>query len=115
MFIILYYMQLLFLSGITLVIGFRKTLHFFFQMRKIKGTICFLLGIVLVLCGWTFIGMIIEVFGFINLFGYPFLLIFLVTLLIINPQGLLPRSIASAEEGSYHWHIFMPSCSKPGN
>jgi len=46
-------------------------------MRKIKGTICFLLGIVMVLCGWTFIGMIIEVFGFINLFGYfKILLIF---------------------------------------
>jgi len=84
--------NLLFLSGITLVIGFRKTLQFFFQMRKIKGTICFLSGIVLVLCGWTFIGMIIEVFGFINLFGdfFPDLLRVLRRVPIIGTFLCLP-------------------------
>ena len=58
------------MSGVTLVIGFQKTIRFFFQRRKLKGSIPFLGGIVLVLFGRTFTGMIVEVFGFINLFGY---------------------------------------------
>lgn len=35
-----------------------------------KGTTCFIFGIFLVIAGWAFIGLIVEVFGFINLFGY---------------------------------------------
>eukprot|EP01090_Pellita_catalonica_P018849 TRINITY_DN621_c0_g1_i2.p1 TRINITY_DN621_c0_g1~~TRINITY_DN621_c0_g1_i2.p1 ORF type:complete len:111 (-),score=3.04 TRINITY_DN621_c0_g1_i2:291-623(-) len=62
--------NLLFLAGVTLVIGLKKTYSFFFQWRKIRGTVCFLGGIFLVIIGWAFVGMIIEVFGFINLFGY---------------------------------------------
>eukprot|EP01089_Gocevia_fonbrunei_P001011 TRINITY_DN10969_c0_g1_i3.p1 TRINITY_DN10969_c0_g1~~TRINITY_DN10969_c0_g1_i3.p1 ORF type:complete len:115 (+),score=5.11 TRINITY_DN10969_c0_g1_i3:121-465(+) len=71
--------NLLFLLGVTLVIGPRKTYTFFFQMRKIKGTICFLGGISMVILGWAFVGMIFEVFGFINLFGnfFPHVLSFL--------------------------------------
>lgn len=61
--------NLLFVTGVALVIGFQKTYAFFFQARKIKGTSCFLGGIFLVLMGWTFIGMLVEIFGFINLFG----------------------------------------------
>ena len=61
--------NLLFVTGVALVIGMQKTMAFFFQARKIKGTTCFFTGIVIVLWGWTIIGMIIEVFGFINLFG----------------------------------------------
>lgn len=62
--------NLLFVTGVALVIGIQKTSAFFFQKRKIKGTSCFLGGIVIVLIGWPVIGMIIEIFGFINLFGY---------------------------------------------
>lgn len=71
--------NLLFLSGVTLVIGFQKTIRFFFQRRKLKGSIPFLGGIVLVLFGRTFTGMIVEVFGFINLFGdfFPIVVAFL--------------------------------------
>lgn len=61
--------NLLFLTGVTLIIGGRKTFRFFFQWRKLRGTACFLGGIALVIIGWPFIGMIVEVFGFINLFG----------------------------------------------
>ena len=35
-----------------------------------SGTICFLGGILLVLLGWAVLGLAIEIFGFINLFGY---------------------------------------------
>lgn len=36
---------------------------------RIRGTICFALGIVLVIFRWGLIGMCLESFGFLNLFG----------------------------------------------
>jgi len=84
--------NLLFLSGVTLVIGVRKTIRFFFQKRKLKGTICFLGGILLVVIGWAFVGMCIEVFGFMNLFGdfFPIVLAFLRRLPIIGSILSMP-------------------------
>ncbi|KAF2072838.1 hypothetical protein CYY_005849 [Polysphondylium violaceum] len=65
--------NLLFLSGVVLILGVQKTTKFFLQKKKIKGTICFFLGIlILILTRWTFIGLGIETFGFINLFGDAF-------------------------------------------
>src|SRR5690606_23649107 len=64
--------NLLFLGGLALIIGLQRLRLFFFQMRKLKGTVCFLGGILVVFLGWPVIGMIIEMFGFINLFGYFF-------------------------------------------
>jgi hypothetical protein len=61
--------QILFLSGITLIIGPQKTFYFFARKQKIRGTVCFLGGILLVFVRWPFVGMIVETFGFLNLFG----------------------------------------------
>ncbi|KAH9810395.1 Got1/Sft2-like family-domain-containing protein [Melampsora americana] len=71
--------NVLFLSGITLVIGPRKTYYFFARWNKIRGTICFLGGIVLVFVKYPFFGILIEMFGFLNLFGdfFPVVLSFL--------------------------------------
>ncbi|KAH3767334.1 vesicle transporter GOT1B [Pelomyxa schiedti] len=71
--------NVLFLSGVIMVIGPRKTLRFFAQPRKRRGSICFFLGMFLVLMGWVFTGILIEAFGFINLFGdfFPIVLSFL--------------------------------------
>jgi len=84
--------NLLFLAGVTLVIGFRKTFSFFFQKRKLRGTFCFLGGILLVIVGWTVIGMCIEGFGFINLFGdfFPVVFSFLRRLPIVGHILNLP-------------------------
>lgn len=48
----------------------RNTARFFYRKGKIRGTCCFLGGIALVLCGWPVIGIAVELFGMINLFGY---------------------------------------------
>ncbi len=69
--------QLLFLAGVAFVIGFKKTGLFFFQKRKIRGSILFFGGIALVLIGWAKTGILIEAFGFVNLFGYAFVSLFL--------------------------------------
>jgi hypothetical protein len=64
------FLQILFLAGVTLIIGMKKTVNFFFgRPGKLRGTICFLGGIILVFLKWTITGMLIEMFGFLNLFG----------------------------------------------
>ncbi|XP_017887946.1 vesicle transport protein GOT1B [Ceratina calcarata] len=61
--------NILFLSGLGCVIGPKKTLSFFFQRHKIKASVSFLGGIIVVLMGWPIVGMIVETYGFILLFS----------------------------------------------
>lgn len=60
--------NLLLLAGIILLIGTRKALHFFTKRQKLRGTICFGIGIVLILTGMPTLGMLVECFGIFNLF-----------------------------------------------
>ncbi|KAK8793580.1 hypothetical protein JH06_1123 [Blastocystis sp. subtype 4] len=74
--------NILFLGGMPFLFGFMRCLHFFNPFEnpsKWKGLICFFSGIVLVLMRWTIIGMIMEGYGIIVLFGsyFPMLLSFL--------------------------------------
>lgn len=61
--------NVLFTAGITLLIGPQKTFYFFARKEKLRGTACFFAGICLVFMKWTFVGMIVEAIGFLNLFG----------------------------------------------
>jgi len=61
--------NLLFLIGLCFAIGFKRTLSLFSRRDHIRGTICFIFGILLVLFRWGFLGMLLEGFGFLNLFG----------------------------------------------
>jgi hypothetical protein len=59
-----------FLAGTALIIGLRKTSRFFFQWHKLRGSIFFFTGIFLIIfLGYTFIGLLVEAFGFVSLFG----------------------------------------------
>ena len=51
------------------------------RMDRIRGTICFFLGIVLVTLRWGLLGLCLEGFGFLNLFGN-----FLPTVVIVGRQ-----------------------------
>eukprot|EP00161_Ancyromonas_sigmoides_P000900 TRINITY_DN10740_c1_g1_i1.p2 TRINITY_DN10740_c1_g1~~TRINITY_DN10740_c1_g1_i1.p2 ORF type:complete len:149 (+),score=50.94 TRINITY_DN10740_c1_g1_i1:23-448(+) len=61
--------NILFVSGVVLIIGPMRAASFFAQPRRRKGAVCFFAGIALVLWGWTIVGMGVEAFGFVNLFG----------------------------------------------
>ena len=82
----------LFLAGIILLIGIQRTFKFFWRRGKIAGTICFIGGMCLVVIGWPIIGILIELFGFINLFGnfFPVVVTTLRHLPIIGPILNIP-------------------------
>jgi len=72
--------NVLFLAGTVLLIGAQRTVYFFFRRPdKLRGTICFLGGIVVVLLGYPVTGMLVELFGIVNLFGnfFPYVVAFL--------------------------------------
>ncbi|KAI8149032.1 vesicle transport protein [Fennellomyces sp. T-0311] len=79
--------NILFLSGIAAIIGPKSTLVFFSRREKLRGTICFLGGIFLVLSKFPVLGFAVEVFGFLNLFGdfFPVVFGFMRRLPIIGP------------------------------
>ncbi|XP_070240837.1 vesicle transport protein GOT1A [Bos mutus] len=66
--VLLAFGNLLFLTGLSLIIGLRRTFSFFFQRHKFKGTSFFLGGVVIVLLRWPLLGMCLETYGFFSLF-----------------------------------------------
>lgn len=64
--------QLLFISGLVLVIGIQRTVAFFFQRHKVKASSLFLGGVIVVLIGWPLLGIVAEIWGFFLLFGQVF-------------------------------------------
>ncbi|KAM9362346.1 vesicle transport protein GOT1A [Symphorus nematophorus] len=66
--VLLAFGNILFLSGLTFIIGFRRTALFFFQRHKIRGSFFFLGGVALVLCRWPITGLLVESYGFVLLF-----------------------------------------------
>lgn len=71
--------NLLFISGLSFIIGLQRTFNFFFQRHKIKSSGFFFTGILVVLLGWPLIGMLIEAYGFFLLFSgfFPVIINFL--------------------------------------
>jgi hypothetical protein len=61
--------NILFLLGLTIIIGPSKTALFFARRQKIKGTAAFFAGLLLILMRWALIGFIVELYGIFVLFG----------------------------------------------
>lgn len=61
--------NILFLIGLTLIIGPQKTFIFFARRNKLKGTAAFLSGILLILLRWPLTGFLVETYGIVVLFG----------------------------------------------
>jgi hypothetical protein len=64
--------NILFLAGFPFIIGFSRSLQFFNPMRpraRVRGIVCFFLGVSLVLLRWGLIGMLVELVGMVEMFG----------------------------------------------
>ncbi|KAG5481123.1 hypothetical protein LSCM1_06804 [Leishmania martiniquensis] len=59
--------NILFVAGVAMVMGPQRCKAFFIARRRASA--CFFLGIVLVFLRWCFIGLCIQGFGALNLFG----------------------------------------------
>ena len=64
----LFLSQILFIAGIVFIIGLERTYQFFFQAHKLKGTVFFMGGILIVLIGWPIVGSLVELYGAFCLF-----------------------------------------------
>ncbi|RKP25086.1 hypothetical protein SYNPS1DRAFT_29164 [Syncephalis pseudoplumigaleata] len=86
--------NILLIGGGVAFHGINNTGRFFAQRRRIPGAICFFVGVAVVFLKWPIIGMLIELFGFINLFAdfFPYLISILRRLpligTILNAPGL---------------------------
>ena len=61
--------NILFLIGITLLLGPSRTFLFFARRNKWRGSACFWAGILLILMRWTIVGFAVECVGIFYLFG----------------------------------------------
>ncbi|XP_064824017.1 vesicle transport protein GOT1A-like isoform X1 [Oncorhynchus masou masou] len=66
--VLLAFGNVLFLTGLMFIIGLRRSVGFFFQRQKLRGSTFFLGGVALVLFRWPIIGMAVESYGFVLLF-----------------------------------------------
>lgn len=78
------------MSGIVLLIGTRRTVSFLLHKRR--GAACFLVGAALVTLSWPVVGMLVEIFGILNLFGnfFPIAVAFLRQVPVIGAFLSLP-------------------------
>lgn len=79
--------NLFFVAGVPMTIGPGRTAGYFFQPTKARATGCLTLGIFLVFVGWPVLGILLEAFGLLNLFGnmFPVAMAVLKTMPIIGP------------------------------
>ncbi|KAK3903903.1 Got1/Sft2-like family-domain-containing protein [Staphylotrichum tortipilum] len=61
--------NILFLIGLTIIIGPQKTALFFARRQKLKGTAAFFGGLALIILRWPLIGFLVELYGIVILFG----------------------------------------------
>eukprot|EP00980_Cylindrotheca_fusiformis_P010216 scaffold2271_cov130-Cylindrotheca_fusiformis.AAC.11 len=100
--------NLCFVAGVPMTIGPGRMAGYFFQPTKARATGCLILGIFLVFVGWPVLGIILEVFGVLNLFGnmFPVAMAILKTMPVIGPllsgdSGAKPPSRSSRRDRYY--------------
>ena len=71
-----------------MTLGPGRTAGYFFQPKKARATACLGSGIFLVFVGWPILGLALEIFGLLNLFGnmFPFAMALLRQMPIIGPM-----------------------------
>ncbi|GKY96024.1 hypothetical protein MPSEU_000562900 [Mayamaea pseudoterrestris] len=64
--------DILFLTGLVMTIGFSRTVRFFSRPERMRGIVAFFGGVFLVMIRWPIIGMILQLYGLVYLFGQFF-------------------------------------------
>ena len=79
--------NILFVAGVSLTMGPHRCKSFFLEKKRMRSSICFFVGILLVMLGWCFFGLIIQMFGALNLFGnfFPMVVRLLESLPLLGP------------------------------
>lgn len=80
--------------GMPLYFGPGRVMRLLFAKEKLRASICFCLGVFLVLRGNSFFGTLLEIFGFFNLFAnfFPVVLALLRNLPIVGDLLKKPES-----------------------
>lgn len=91
--------NLLFVAGIPLLIGPGRTVGYFLQPQKARATGCLGCGIFLVLVGHPVIGILLEIFGLMNLFGNMFPLVRMMAQNLPVVGGLFGGGSSSSRNG----------------
>ncbi|KAF1825992.1 Got1-domain-containing protein [Dissoconium aciculare CBS 342.82] len=94
--------NILFLVGITLLLGPQRTAAFFLRKQKWRGTTAFWLGVVLILSRWTFIGFAVQCYGMFILFGEFFKTIagFAYNIPVVGPYLARGLQVAGEKAGA---------------
>jgi len=94
--------NILLLIGLTLTMGYRRTLSFFLNKQKYKGTATFFLGIAVILLRWPIIGFLVELYGILVLFSDFFGVIvgFVAAIPVVGPylEGPLRRVTGASQQ-----------------
>ncbi|XP_059632853.1 vesicle transport protein GOT1 [Cornus florida] len=71
--------NILWLAGVALLLGWGSTLKIFTNRSNYKGTLSFLLGLFFIFVRWPIVGIFLEIYGCIVLFGefWPSVKVFL--------------------------------------
>jgi hypothetical protein len=91
--------NLLLIAGVPMTLGPTRTIGYFVKPEKMRSTVCLALGILLVFAGHPIFGIVLEVFGLLNLFGnmFPILMVFAKQMPVIGP---LLKSLTSPSKQS---------------
>ena len=91
--------NLLFVAGVPLMIGTGRTVGYFLQPKKARATGCLGCGIFLVFVGHPVLGILLEVFGLLNLFGNMFPLVMMMARNVPVLGGLFSSSDKKGSSG----------------
>jgi Got1/Sft2-like family len=93
--------NLLFIAGVPMTIGPTRTVGYFVRPEKMRATACLALGIFLVFVGQPVFGIILEVFGLLNLFAnmFPIVIAIVQQMPVVGP--LLTSANAKNNKKSY--------------
>jgi hypothetical protein len=95
--------NLFFVAGVPMTLGPGRTAGYFFQPKKARATGCLALGLVLVFVGWPILGIVLEIFGLLNLFGNMFPVAFAILKQMPVIGDLLKGNVGGGRNGGNNY------------